>query len=69
MRTMQIDEFGDYLMVGLRSVSGIGPAQPAYKTLMGKEVQAAVRPSDKSFHRGTHCCGPAVRDSRHRYSR
>lgn len=52
MRTMQIDEFGDYLMVGLRSVSGIGPAQPAYKTLMGKEVQAAVRPSDKSFSPG-----------------
>jgi hypothetical protein len=52
MRVMQIDEFGEYLMVGLRSVSGIGPAQPAYKTLMGREVQAAVRPSDKSFSPG-----------------
>jgi hypothetical protein len=52
MRVMQIDEFGEYLMVGLRSVSGIGPAQPAYKTLMGREVEAAVRPSDKSFSPG-----------------
>jgi superfamily II DNA or RNA helicase len=36
----------DYLMVGLRNATGLGPAHPTYKTFMGTEVQAAIRPSD-----------------------
>jgi hypothetical protein len=33
-------------MVGLRNALGAGAAQPAYKTMMGSAVEAAVRPLD-----------------------
>jgi hypothetical protein len=36
----------NYLMLGLRNATGMGSAHPTYKTFMGSEVQASVRPSD-----------------------
>jgi hypothetical protein len=46
LKVMAPAEQGSYLMVGLRKTTGRGPSHPSYKTLMGRQVQAAVRPID-----------------------
>jgi len=46
LKAMKGADSGDYLMVGLKNATGSGPSNPSYKTLMGSQVQAAVRPSD-----------------------
>ena len=45
LRVMQSSQ-PEYYMVGLRNALGAGAAQPAYKTMMGSTVEAAVRPLD-----------------------
>jgi superfamily II DNA or RNA helicase len=46
LRAMKEADSGDYLMVGLRNVAAPSASQPTYKTLMGSQVQAAVRLTD-----------------------
>ncbi len=46
LKAMKEAQMGDYLMVGLRNVSSPSPSHPTYKTLMGFQVQAAVRLTD-----------------------
>lgn len=53
MQVMQGTSTSDYFMVGLRNAIGKGVSQPTYKTVMGSQVQAAVRPSEgKTFAPG-----------------
>ncbi len=53
MQVMQGTSTSEYLMVGLRNAIGKGVSQPAYKTVMGSQVHAAVRPSEgKTFAPG-----------------
>ncbi len=46
LKAMKEAQAGDYQMVGLRNVASPGPSHPTYKTLMGSQVQAAVRLTD-----------------------
>ncbi len=40
-------ESNDFRTLGLKNITGRKPAQPSYKTLMGEEVQSALRPTDE----------------------
>lgn len=53
-KIMSLLNFGkNFYTVGLRNVTGRGPAQPDYKTLAGPQAQAAVLPTDrKTFMMG-----------------
>lgn len=46
LKAMKEAQMGDYLMVGLRNVASPSLSHPTYKTLMGSQVQAAVRLTD-----------------------
>jgi superfamily II DNA or RNA helicase len=53
LQVMQNVKTADYFMVGLRNTLGRGVSQPTYKTLMGSQVQAAIRPVEgKTFGPG-----------------
>ncbi len=53
LQVMQKATTADYFMIGLRNTLGQGVSQPTYKTVMGSQVQAAVRPVDgKTFGPG-----------------
>jgi superfamily II DNA or RNA helicase len=53
IQVMQKATSADYFMIGLRNTLGRGVSQPTYKTVMGSQVQAAVRPSEgKTFGPG-----------------
>ena len=43
---MRLADQGSYFMVGLKNTLGRGSAHPSYKTLIGQEAQATVRPTD-----------------------
>ena len=53
LQVMQKAATADYFMIGLRNTLGRGVSQPTYKTVMGSQVQAAVRPVEgKTFGPG-----------------
>ncbi len=53
LQVMQKAATADYFMIGLRNSLGRGVSQPTYKTVMGSQVQAAVRPVEgKTFGPG-----------------
>ena len=45
-KAMQAQEPVNYIMLGLANILGQAPSLPAYKTLMGKEIQGAVMPTE-----------------------
>ena len=53
LQVMQKAATADYFMIGLRNALGRGVSQPTYKTVMGSQVQASVRPVEgKTFGPG-----------------
>jgi hypothetical protein len=53
MRVLEVVQVDTYFNVGLRNATGRSIAHPAYKMLVGREVQASVRPSEgKTFAPG-----------------
>ena len=53
-RVMKSKKVVNYLMVGLASVLGRSPSLPAYKILMGKEVEGAIKPTEGRVFRPGH---------------
>ena len=45
-KTLSSFSQSDYLMVGMKNSTSSGSSHPAYKTLIGSEVQAAIRNSE-----------------------
>ncbi len=65
LQVMQKAATADYFMIGLRNSLGRGVSQPTYKTVMGSQVQAAVRPVEgKTFGPGHALAKVSAKETR-----